>query len=145
MLDQDSRCVMGCRAKPADAESFSFELLQFGYAGPREDYLIVVSFNCRHQHEVVAHETGLDYGTDIYDGRIAGNQSLGSHLSAAEKDRLHIQPVLFEKSCFFGHPNVALSETKRGVADADPSKLLGEYGFQHTEMNQNTDCDDSKR
>jgi len=61
-------------------------------------------------------------------------------LSAAEKDRVHVESVLFEQSFLFGHPNVALGKSQRRVAQADLPEFLADDGRGRTlKKNQSKD------
>ena len=59
-------------------------------------------------------------------------QSLRRHLPAAEKDRIDVESVLLEQPFFFSHPNMALRESQRRVAQADFLEFLADDGSGRT-------------
>src|SRR4030095_7494014 len=125
MFEKDKRRVVRCRAKSADAEIFSVELLQAGNSWTDEYDLVILVLHRGNEHEVVAREVRLYDRADVDDGRIAARQCLGCNLSAPQEYGLHLEAVLIEESHLFGHPNIALPETERGIADSDFFKRLG--------------------
>ena len=90
-----------------------------------KDDQIIFGFHRGDEHEVVPLDRRLNHRADIDDRRIAADQRLRRHLSAAKKDRLDFQAVLVEKSHLFGDPNIALAKAERRVTDLDPLERLG--------------------
>src|ERR671912_87068 len=107
------------RAIPADTEVFPFEFFEFGYSGAHENDLIVLGLHRSDQHEWMALETCLHHGADIHDRRVAGDQSQGRGLTAPEEDRLDFESVFIKQAHLLGHPDVALSEAQRWIADTN--------------------------
>ena len=108
----------------AHAESFPFELLDFGDRREGHHRVSVGAFGRSDQDHVVALEPGLYHGADVDDGRIAGDQRLGGQLAAAKENQFGIQAVLAEKAGVFGHPDMDLVVRHGGIADFDLFNVL---------------------
>ena len=87
---------MGCRAKAAHAEAFSLELLDLGYIRTGDNRIIITVFRRGDENDIMPLQAGLDHRADIDDRRIAGDQRLRRHLSAAEENNFGIQTVFLE-------------------------------------------------
>ena len=61
---------------------------------------------------------------DRDDGRIAAGERLDRHLPAAQKDQLHVQPILAENSFVLRHPELPLPRADRRITDADLMERL---------------------
>ena len=96
-----------------------------GDTGTSKNDQVIPGFHSGDEHDVVALDRRLNHRADINDGRIAADQSLSRHLSAAEKDGLDFQAVFIEQPLLLGDPNVALAKTQRRIADLDLLEALG--------------------
>ena len=76
----------------------------------------------------MAGQRRLNHLADAHERRIAARQGLNRHLPAAEKNRLDIEPVLFEKSFVLRHPNMALAKTEGRITEANLFQFLGNDG-----------------
>src|SRR5258708_21616173 len=97
---------MGRRAETANAELFAFEIFELVDAFAGENNLVVLRFYGGDQNQVVALQTGLHYGADVNDRRIAGYQRLRGHLAPPQKNRLYFEAIFVEPSHFFRYPDV---------------------------------------
>ena len=111
---------------------FPFNCSQSLDIGPDEDKEIIPGLHGGDEHQVVAGQVGLNHRADVDDGRFTRGQGLRRHLPAAEKDRVHVESVLFEQSFLFCHPDVALGESQRRVAQADLLEFLADDGRDGT-------------
>ena len=93
-LKQDQRRIVRRRTKAADAEPFALELLDLADAGPRHHRIVVRVFRRGDQDDIVPLQARLHDCTDIDDRRIAGDQRLRRHLTAAEKNDFGVEAVL---------------------------------------------------
>ena len=67
----------------------------------------------------MARQGRLNHLANAHERRIAASQGLNRHLPAAEKNRLDIEPVFFEKSFVLRHPNMALAKSQGRMTEAN--------------------------
>ena len=124
-LKENQRRIVGCRSEAADAEAFALELLHLrdgSWAG--ENTLVVRVFHRGNEHDVMTLQIRNDNIADRHDGRIAAGERLDRHLPAAQKDQLHVQPILAKNSFVLRHPELPLPRADRGITDADLMERL---------------------
>src|SRR5262245_25236989 len=119
MLRQNDRGKVRRRAKAADADSFAFQLFEPGDSRLGEYRRIVVDLHAGDKNEVMPRQSGLDHLPDAHEWRIAAGQRLNRQLPAAQKYRLDVEAVFLEQSGVLRHPDVALTKTEGGIAEAD--------------------------
>ena len=119
-LEENQRRVVGCRSEAADAEALALELLHLR-DGSRtgENTLVVRVFHRADEHDVMPLQIGNDNIADRDDGRIAAGKRLNRHLPAAQKNQLHVQPILAKNSFILRHPELPLPRADGRIADAN--------------------------
>src|SRR5262245_21270688 len=119
MLRKDDRGKMGRRAVTADTDSFAFQLFEPRDPGLGEDCRIIINLHSGNQRKVKPCQTGLHHLTDAHQRRITARQGLDRELPAAEKYRLDVEPVFFEKPFVLRHPDMTLAKTERWITESD--------------------------
>jgi hypothetical protein len=72
----------------------------------------------------MALQIGDNHVANRDDRWIAAGKSLDRHLSAAQKNQLHIQPIFTKNSFIFDDPELRLPRADGWIADADFVKRL---------------------